>query len=504
MAIFDFASLEHQNTELLTMANSAQMKHALVVFDSAVEDQETLASGLPHGISILRLRTSSAPLEAIADALEAAVESYAALHLVSHGRPGALQLSGLTLSAAAAAQHALVLSRIGNALVPDACITLTACEVAQGAADAALLDTLEAMTNRQVIGTASIVGGSDPGSFAFSGLAMAAPLFSLESRSSYSARLALTPVDLTDTSDDGTVRDDNVTSITAPTISFTADFGHVLEIDWDDGNGFVATGVDTGSLQTATAPADYGSDGAKTVTVRANGSVTESLTITIDTTPAIIDVFTNTDNLAPGLGLGFSGISSINVSGTAFLFTVTPNDSPVSTLRSYEVSSTGTLTLADTVSDDATLQLSGASSIAAANVGGTAYIFTGSVGGGDDISVFSVAANGTLTNTDNVSDDGTLHLLGVTSLNTVIIGDNVFLVSTGAADDGISVFSVANDGTRLLDGAWFSANATVDGTAYLYVGGDSDDGITIFSMDANGQLTDVGTVVSYGRKLVTA
>ena len=244
--------------------------------------------------------------------------------------------------------------------------------------------------------------------------------------------------------------------------------------------------------------------------------------------------------------------------GTAYLFTSTPNDSPVSSVRAYAVSNTGTLSLVDTVSDDATLELSGVTSLATANIAGTSYLFTGSIGGdngisvfaiatdgtltntdnvSDDgtlnlqavsslttagtngstflfaaggldsgISVFSVAANGTLTNVDNVSDDGTLKLLGASSLNTVNIGGTLYQIAAGAADDGISVFSVAANGTltnvdnvsdtpaRQLDGAWAVKTATVGGTTYVFVGGDTDDCITVFSMAANGTLTDVGTV----------
>ena len=97
-------------------------------------------------------------------------------------------------------------------------------------------------------------------------------------------------VDLVVTSDSGSSNKDNVTSDTTPTIAFQVDAGTVMEVDWDDGNGFVAAGVATGLLQQVTLATPYTVDGVKNIQVRANGATTsdddviETLAVTIDTT----------------------------------------------------------------------------------------------------------------------------------------------------------------------------------------------------------------------------
>ncbi len=106
-------------------------------------------------------------------------------------------------------------------------------------------------------------------------------------------------VDLIAASDNGPSDNDNLTSITMPTIEFTVESGTVLEIDWDDGNGFQATGVATGLPQQATLMVPYATAGLKTVQVRttdaAGSQHTEVLAITIE--PIIIEGTGGNDTL---------------------------------------------------------------------------------------------------------------------------------------------------------------------------------------------------------------
>ena len=84
----------------------------------------------------------------------------------------------------------------------------------------------------------------------------------------------------------------------------------------------------------------------------------------------------------------------------------------------------------DNVTDDATLELVSPLGVTTAVVGGTTYLFV--TGGNDDgVSVFSVAADGTLTNVDNVSDDATLELDGAVGVTTAVVGGTTYLFVTG-------------------------------------------------------------------------
>jgi hypothetical protein len=99
---------------------------------------------------------------------------------------------------------------------------------------------------------------------------------------------ALSAVDLVSASDTGTSNTDDITADATPTIAFTAENGATVEIDWGGGSGFTAAASGTGASQQETLGAPYGTDGDKTVTVRASDTAgnqtTQTLSLTIDTT----------------------------------------------------------------------------------------------------------------------------------------------------------------------------------------------------------------------------
>jgi len=99
------------------------------------------------------------------------------------------------------------------------------------------------------------------------------------------------------------------------------------------------------------------------------------------------------------------------------------------------------------------------------------------------VSVFSVAANGALTNVANVADNATLQLALTTDVETAAVGGTTYLFAGGANDNGVSVFSVAangaltnvdnviDDATSRIQGPQGMATAVVGGTTYLFVTG---------------------------------
>ena len=214
---------------------------------------------------------------------------------------------------------------------------------------------------------------------------------------------------------------------------------------------------------------------------------------------------TNVDNVSDDATLellGAVGVTTAVVGGTTYLFVTGETDSGVSV---FSVAADGTLTNVDNVTDDATLELGGAHGVTTAVVGGTTYLFvTGASDSG--VSVFSVAADGTLTNVDNVSDDATLELDGAVGVTTAVVGGTTYLFVTGNNDNGVSVFSVAADGTLTnvdnvsddatleLFGAIGVTTAVVGGTTYLFVTGANDNGVSVFSVAADGTLTNVDNV----------
>ena len=100
----------------------------------------------------------------------------------------------------------------------------------------------------------------------------------------------------------------------------------------------------------------------------------------------------------------------------------------------------------DNVSDSGALELAGAGDVATAVIAGTTYLFVASFLD-NGVSVFAVEPGGTLVNVDNVTDDATLELDGAIRATPAVIAGTTYLFVTGRNDDGVSVFSVAADGT---------------------------------------------------------
>ena len=80
--------------------------------------------------------------------------------------------------------------------------------------------------------------------------------------------------------------------------------------------------------------------------------------------------------------------------------------------------------------DFGTLELDTPFAVTTATIGGTTYVFVAAVVD-SGVSVFSLAANGTLDNTDNVTDAGALELSSTTSVTTAVLNGVVYLFVAG-------------------------------------------------------------------------
>jgi len=210
----------------------------------------------------------------------------------------------------------------------------------------------------------------------------------------------------------------------------------------------------------------------------------------------------NTDNVSDRGALELAGagdVTTADIAGTTYLFVTGFLDNGVSV---FAVEPGGTLVNVDNVTDDATLELAGAMRATTAVIAGTTYLFV--TGRNDDgVSVFSVAADGTLTNVTNVTDGGALELDGASGITTVLVEDNTHLAVAGSLDNGVSMFSVGAGGTLTnvdnfpdglaapLDGATRIATSAIAGTnrIYMFVTSINDDAVSAFIVDPDGTLT---------------
>jgi len=111
------------------------------------------------------------------------------------------------------------------------------------------------------------------------------------------------------------------------------------------------------------------------------------------------------------------------------------------------------------------------------------------------VGVYSVAANGDLTNVFNVQDSGVLELDNPVAMSIAVIGGTTYLFVAGADDDGLSVFSVAANGALTnvanvtdnaeheLDRAIGVTTVAVDGQILVIAASNTDDGVSTFVFD---------------------
>lgn len=224
-------------------------------------------------------------------------------------------------------------------------------------------------------------------------------------------------------------------------------------------------------------------------------------------------LYSNPANVTDSGGLELDGASSVvsaDVGGVTYVFAAGADDNGISL---FSLSRNGVLTNLTNFddSDAAGAHLGGARGLSIGVVDGNTYLFVaGATEGG--VSVFRVTVGGGLTNVANVVDAGALRLAGVTDTATVTVGGATYMFAAGANDDGISGFRVAGNGALTnvsnvtdadnaayeLDGVSSLATVTVGANSFLIAGGGIDDGVSVFQVSAAGALTHAGSVADNG------
>lgn len=131
----------------------------ILFIDAAVTDVATLLASVDPSIEVVQLSANEDGLAQIARALDGRTD-IGALHIVSHGAPGALVLGGVTIDEAALASHGAELATIRAALGDDADLLLYGCDVAAGDTGAAFTQALAAATGADVAASTDITGAA--------------------------------------------------------------------------------------------------------------------------------------------------------------------------------------------------------------------------------------------------------------------------------------------------------------------------------------------------------
>ncbi|WP_296950515.1 Ig-like domain-containing protein [uncultured Massilia sp.] len=134
----------------------------IVFVENNLPDLQSVLAGLRPGVEVVLLDSAGDGLAQMADALRGRT-GIDAIHIVSHGAAGALDLGATTLSAATLAEHAGALDTIGAALAAGGDILLYGCDAAAGGDGQALLAGLAALTHADVAASTDPTGAAGQG-----------------------------------------------------------------------------------------------------------------------------------------------------------------------------------------------------------------------------------------------------------------------------------------------------------------------------------------------------
>ncbi len=130
--------------------------------DTAVADWQTLVAGIRPGVEIVLLDGSRDGLAQMAEWAQSHT-GYDAIHLLSHGSEGSVQLGTLSLTTGNLQDNATHLATIGAALTADADILLYGCDVALGSAGEAFINALAQATQADIAASTDTTGAAAKG-----------------------------------------------------------------------------------------------------------------------------------------------------------------------------------------------------------------------------------------------------------------------------------------------------------------------------------------------------
>ena len=124
-----------------------------------LRDWQTLVSGVPANTEVHVLDASGDALKQMVSLLDGRT-GLDAIHLLSHGSNGAVQLGAFTLNTATLQSHAEDLTRIGAALSEEGDILLYGCNVGAGEAGVNFIGKVAQLTGADVAASDDLTGAA--------------------------------------------------------------------------------------------------------------------------------------------------------------------------------------------------------------------------------------------------------------------------------------------------------------------------------------------------------
>ncbi|TAG66567.1 MAG: DUF4347 domain-containing protein [Oscillatoriales cyanobacterium] len=142
--------------------NLPTVQKQIIFLDSAVENYQHLIKGADEGAKIVILDDRISGIAQITEAL-AAESNVAAIHIISHGSPGSINLSTETLNHSNLEKFSTQLQQWGNSLTENGDILLYGCEVAKGETGKNFLKRLSEITGADIAASANLTGSTELG-----------------------------------------------------------------------------------------------------------------------------------------------------------------------------------------------------------------------------------------------------------------------------------------------------------------------------------------------------
>ena len=141
---------------------SSPARREVAFVDTSVNDWQTLVEGIQPGIEVVLLNGSG---DGLAQMVEwAATHSgYDAIHVLSHGATGQVQLGTATLDAAALTARAAELTQLGAALKEDGDLLFYGCNVAAGQVGVEFVQRLAQVSGADVAASEDLTGAATSG-----------------------------------------------------------------------------------------------------------------------------------------------------------------------------------------------------------------------------------------------------------------------------------------------------------------------------------------------------
>ncbi|MDK9722999.1 MAG: DUF4347 domain-containing protein [Rhodospirillales bacterium] len=140
-----------------TAAPAPPVRNEIAFIDGGVTDSDILAQGIRDGVEVHVLAADRDGLEQMAEVLQGRSD-VDAIHVISHGAEGQVQLGATVLSLSNLDPRGAELSLIGQALTADGDILLYGCDVGQGTIGGAFVGRLGLITGADIASSVDATG----------------------------------------------------------------------------------------------------------------------------------------------------------------------------------------------------------------------------------------------------------------------------------------------------------------------------------------------------------